>query len=170
MEHMEALSASEAEAWARMWACHMRLPNTLEATLKREADVTYYEFQAMLKIGENPNASRRMSDLSEATAMSLSHLSRVITRLEKKGFVARIPDPNDGRATFAALTPAGQRAVAAGHPGYIAELRRIFFDTLNEDELEVFSSALARINSALAGETDQAPALRRAASDSKGVA
>ena len=167
---MEALSASEAEAWARMWACHMRLPNTLEATLKREADVTYYEFQAMLKIAENPNASRRMSDLSEATAMSLSHLSRVITRLEKKGFVARIPDPNDGRATFAALTPAGQRAVAAGHPGYIAELRRIFFDTLNEDELEVFSSALARINSALAGETDQAAALRRAASDSKGVA
>lgn len=93
--------------------------------------------------------------------MSLSHLSRVITRLEKKGFVARIPDPNDGRATFAALTPAGQRAVQAGHPGYLAELRRIFFDNLSDDELEVFSTALSRINSALAGEV--APAARQRA-------
>lgn len=153
MENMETLTAREADTWARMWACHMQLPITLDATLKRDADVTYFEFQAMLKISESPNASRRMTDLSEATAMSLSHLSRVITRLEKKGFVARIPDPNDGRATFAALTPAGQRAVQAGHPGYIEELRRIFFDNLTDSELEVFSSALERINSALAGET-----------------
>lgn len=161
MENMETLTAYEAETWARMWSCHMQLPCVLDATLKRDADVTYFEFQAMLKISENPNASRRMTDLSEATSMSLSHLSRVITRLEKKGFVARIPDPNDGRATFAALTPAGQRAVQAGHPGYIAELRRIFFDNLSDDELEVFSTALSRINSALAGEV--APAARQCA-------
>ena len=158
---METLTAYEAETWARMWSCHMQLPCVLDATLKRDADVTYFEFQAMLKISENPNASRRMSDLSEATSMSLSHLSRVVTRLEKKGFVARIPDPNDGRATFAALTPAGQRAVQAGHPGYLAELRRIFFDNLSDDELEVFSTALSRINSALAGEV--APAARQRA-------
>lgn len=161
MENMETLTAYEAETWARMWSCHMQLPCVLDATLKRDADVTYFEFQAMLKISENPNASRRMSDLSEATSMSLSHLSRVVTRLEKKGFVARIPDPNDGRATFAALTPAGQRAVQAGHPGYLAELRRIFFDNLSDDELEVFSTALSRINSALAGEV--APAARQRA-------
>lgn len=113
---MDSLSVHEADAWARMWACHMQLPSNLDARLKRDANVTYFEFRAMLKISENPNASRRMTDLSEATSMSLSHLSRVITRLEKKGFVARIPDPNDGRATFAALTPAGQRAVSAGRP------------------------------------------------------
>lgn len=151
MENMDSLSIHEADAWARMWACHMQLPSNFDARLKRDANVTYFEFQAMLKISENPNASRRMTDLSEATSMSLSHLSRVITRLEKKGFVARIPDPNDGRATFAALTPAGQRAVSAGRPGYISELRRIFFDNLTDSELEVFSAALARINSALSG-------------------
>lgn len=152
MENKDTLTAFEADTWARMWSCHMQLPCALDAQLKRDFGVTYYEFQAMLKISESPNSSRRMTDLSEATTMSLSHLSRVITRLEKKGFVARIPDPNDGRATFAALTPAGQRAVAAGMPGYVAELRRIFFDNLTESELEVFSSALARINSAMSGE------------------
>lgn len=152
MENMDALTAQEADTWARMWACHMQLPAALEAQLKRDAGVTYFEFLAMLKISESSNASRRMTDLSGATTMSLSHLSRVVTRLEKKGFIARIPDPNDGRATFAALTPAGQRTVSAGYPGYVSELRRIFFDNLTEDELAMFSTALARINSALSGE------------------
>lgn len=148
---MDVLSPLEADTWARMWSCQMQLPCALESQLKRDPGVTYFEFQAMLKISETPSASRRMTDLSEAAAMSLSHLSRVITRLEKKGFVTRIPDPNDGRATFAALTPAGQRAVSAGLPGYVSELRRILFDNLTESELEVFSSALSRINSALDG-------------------
>ena len=77
MENMEKLTAEEADTWARMWSCNMQLPCVLDATLKRDADVTYFEFQAMLKISENPNASRRMTDLSEATAMSLSHLSLI---------------------------------------------------------------------------------------------
>ena len=149
MENMDVLTDYEAETWAAMWQCHMELPTGLDSQLKRNANVTYFEFQAMLKISESPTASRRMTDLSDATSMSLSHLSRVITRLEKKGFIARIPDPNDGRATFAALTPAGQRAVSAGYPGYVAEIRRIIFDNLSADELEVFSSALNRINAAL---------------------
>ena len=48
----------------------------------------------------------------------------------------------------------------AGHPGYIAELRRILFDNLTGDELEVFSTALTRINAALAGEAVPAPCQR----------
>lgn len=146
------LTAHEAETWARIWACHMKLPASLDAQLKRDAGVTYFEFQALLKIGESPNSSRRMTDLSEATAMSLSHLSRVITRLEKKGLVARIPDPNDGRSTFAALTPAGERTVSAGLPGHVAEIRRIMFDSLSDYEAEVLSSALAKIGAALHAE------------------
>lgn len=146
------LSAYEADTWARLWACHMKLPNVLDTQLKRDAGVTYFEFQALLKIGESPNNSRRMTELSEATSMSLSHLSRVVTRLERKGLVARIPDPNDGRSTFAALTPAGERTVDAGLPGHLAEMRRILFDNLSEQEVEVMSGVLARITNALFNE------------------
>lgn len=170
MENMDSLSAFEADTWARMWACHMQLPCVLDAQLKRDSGVSYFEFQAMLKIGESPNASRRMTDLSDATAMSLSHLSRVITRLEKKGFVARIPDPNDGRVTFAALTPSGQRALASGMNGYFTELRRIFFDNVDESELETVASVLARMNAALRGVADPNSATRGPAVSTSGAA
>lgn len=146
------LTAYEADIWARLWACHMKLPNTLDAQLKRDADVTYFEFQALLKISESPTNSRRMTELSEATSMSLSHLSRVVTRLERKGLVARIPDPNDGRSTFAALTPAGESTVDTGLPGHLSEMRRIVFDNLSDSEIEVVSAALSHIANALFNE------------------
>lgn len=143
------LSAAESTAWARMWACHMQIPGTLDAQLKRDAGVTYFEFQALANISEAPNSARRMTELAEATTMSLSHLSRVITRLEKKGFVARIPDPKDGRSTFAALTPAGERALADALPGHLEQMRHIFFDNLTADELEVMTSVFGKIGRAL---------------------
>ncbi|WP_235839498.1 MarR family winged helix-turn-helix transcriptional regulator [Corynebacterium urinipleomorphum] len=170
MENTDSLSDFEADTWARMWACHMQLPCVLDAQLKRDSGVSYFEFQVMLKIGESPTASRRMTDLSEATAMSLSHLSRVVTRLEKKGFVARIPDPNDGRSTFAALTPSGQRALASGMSGYLTELRRIFFDNVDESELETVASVLARMNSALSGAEASGSAAQGSAVSTSGAA
>lgn len=49
--------------------------------------------------------------------MTLSHLSRVVSRLERAGWVRRIPDPTDGRCTLARLTDEGWRKVAAAVPG-----------------------------------------------------
>lgn len=163
--HIGGLSAHETDAWSRLWNMQMQLPASLDSQLKRDAGVTYFEFQALLKISEAENDSRRMTDLSEATAMSLSHLSRVVTRLEKKGLVARIPDPNDGRSTFAALTPAGKKTVETALPGHVAEMRRVFFDNLSDEELEVISGVFARVNSALVAE----PGLATVSSTAKAV-
>lgn len=146
------LSAHENDVWARFWAMQMQLPTSLDAQLKRDAGVTYFEFQALLKISDSKHNSRRMTDLSEATSMSLSHLSRVVTRLEKKGLVVRIPDPNDGRSTFAALTPTGEKTVQEALPGHVAEMRRVFFDNLSESELDLLTGVFSRVNAALVAE------------------
>ncbi|KAA8737324.1 MarR family transcriptional regulator [Corynebacterium tuscaniense] len=146
------LSAHEADVWSRFWTVQMQLPAFLDAQLKRDAGVAYFEFHALQKIAESKRKSRRMTDLSEATAMSLSHLSRVVTRLEKKGLVVRIPDPNDGRSTFATLTPEGEKTVKSALPGHTAELRRVLFDNLNSAELEQLAHVFARMNSALVAE------------------
>lgn len=149
-----SLSVPESDVWFRFWAVQMQLPAILDAQLKRDAGVAYFEFHALQKIAESKRKSRRMTDLSEATAMSLSHLSRVVTRLEKKGLVVRIPDPNDGRSTFATLTPEGERTVKMALPGHTAELRRVIFDNLEGEELEQLADVFARMNSALVSESE----------------
>nr|VDG63969.1 multiple antibiotic resistance operon transcription repressor MarR [Streptococcus thermophilus] len=163
------LSAHEAETWTRVWACHMKLPSTLDAQLKRDAGVTYFEFQALLNVAKAPKKSLRMTELADATMMSLSHLSRVVTRLEKKGLVSRTPDPNDGRSTFATLTAAGAKTVDAGLPGHVGEMRRIMFDNLTDYEMEAVSSALAKMAAALAEPARAVVADSRLVGESSGL-
>ncbi|MGY1605304.1 MarR family winged helix-turn-helix transcriptional regulator [Geodermatophilus sp. SYSU D00815] len=59
---------------------------------------------------------------------SLIRLSRTVDRLERRGWVTRRPDPDDGRSTLAVLTDAGWDEVVATAPGHVAEVRRLAFD------------------------------------------
>jgi DNA-binding MarR family transcriptional regulator len=54
---------------------------------------------------------RRAGDLAEAEALNPTMLSRVLAQLERRGLVAREPDPEDGRATVARATAEGRRLV-----------------------------------------------------------
>ncbi|MFI5800163.1 MarR family winged helix-turn-helix transcriptional regulator [Streptomyces sp. NPDC051677] len=49
--------------------------------------------------------------LAVRLSVEASHVTRQLTQLEKSGFVARIPDPEDRRAQLIRLTEAGRIAV-----------------------------------------------------------
>jgi len=61
---------------------------------------------------------------------SLARLSQAVGRLEKRGWVRRMPDPDDGRYTLAVLTDDGWDKVVATAPGHVEEVRRLVFDPL----------------------------------------
>lgn len=61
---------------------------------------------------------------------SLARLSQVVARLEKRGWIRRTPDPDDGRFTLAILTDTGRDKVVATAPGHVAEVQRLVFDAL----------------------------------------
>ncbi|MFD6339178.1 MarR family winged helix-turn-helix transcriptional regulator [Streptomyces sp. NPDC060131] len=53
----------------------------------------------------------RPGELANRLAVEASHVTRQVQRLEKSGYVTRVPDPEDGRAQRIQLTPVGQRAI-----------------------------------------------------------
>lgn len=53
----------------------------------------------------------RPSELAARLGVEGSHVTRQVQRLEKSGYVTRVPDPDDHRAQRVRLTPAGQEAV-----------------------------------------------------------
>jgi DNA-binding MarR family transcriptional regulator len=61
----------------------------------------------------------RTTALAEQVGVDPSTMSRHVTVLDQAGFVARAPDPDDGRAQAVSLTPAGravmEQARAARH-------------------------------------------------------
>jgi DNA-binding MarR family transcriptional regulator len=76
-----------------------------------------------------------MSVLAEAVNASLSHLSRIVNRLEHRGLVRREPDPTDGRFTNAILTDQGFQTIADAAPGHVAHVRSIVIDVLSPEQL-----------------------------------
>ena len=92
-----------------------------------------------------PDRTLRMSQLATLVESSLSRLSQIIGRLEKRGWVRRTPDPRDGRYTLAILTEAGWDKVVATAPGHVTEVRRLVFDSLTKAQERQLREASLRI-------------------------
>ena len=97
-----------------------------------------------------PERTMRMSRLAAFTEGSLSRLSQVVARLEKRGWVRRIPDPADGRYTLAILTGTGWDTVTAAAPGHAAEVHRLIFDPLTKAQQRQLRDIGQRIMRAIA--------------------
>ena len=146
---VEWLSEQESETWMNIWSFHVWLPSRLAAQLKRDAGISHYDYFALMQLWKAPTHVLRMSELAAASDMTLSHLSRVITRLEKQDLVRRSPDPADGRSTLAELTRDGLALFEQAAPGHVSEVRRLIFDNLEPEEQRHFSDAMSKIVAAM---------------------
>ena len=147
--NVEWLSEQEAETWMNVWSFHVWLPTRLEAQLKRDAGISHYDYFALTQLWRAPEHVLRMSELAAECDKTLSHLSRVIVRLEKQEFVRRLPDPDDGRCTLAELTDAGLALFEQAAPGHVSEVRRLIFDNLEPEERQQFGDAMGKIVAAM---------------------
>lgn len=81
----------------------------------------------------------------------LSRLSHMVSRLEKRGFLCREPDPGNGRYTHAILTDAGYAYLEGAAPGHVRRVRELFIDALGPEELQTLrrysDTVIARIDS-----------------------
>ena len=124
------LNDEERQAWLALVGVLIRLPAALDAQLQRDADLSHFEYQTLAVLSESADRTMRMSDLALLANGSLSRISHVVNRLEKRGWVTRTPDPDDGRYTLATLTGAGWTKVVDTAPGHVEAVRGLIFDPL----------------------------------------
>jgi DNA-binding MarR family transcriptional regulator len=91
-----------------------------------------------------------MSELAARTSSSLSRLSHVVTKLEKRGWLERRPHPGDARVTTAHLADAGMATLVALAPGHVEAVRAKFLDALTERDV----ADLARIGEKIVARLD----------------
>ena len=143
------LDAEESAAWLSLVALTELLPSALDSQLQRDADMTHFEFAVLSFLRFSPDGTLRMTDLASGTNATLPRLSHVVTRLEKRGLVERVPCPEDRRATNARLTDAGRRELIRATPGHIALVRRVVIDSLNREQLGQLAEIATAIGRAL---------------------
>jgi DNA-binding MarR family transcriptional regulator len=141
------LTAAEVDSWLSVVRLMTWLPWSIDQQLRRDANLGMAEYQVMARLSQSPGRTLRMSALADLANASLSRLSHLITRLERRGLVRREPDPADGRFTNAILTDEGFRTLAAAAPVHVAHVRSLVIDVLSPEQLRRMGLAADRIMS-----------------------
>lgn len=140
------LTPVQLDAWKSLTVLMARLPAALEDQLKRDAQLSYLEYYVLAGLSDQPGHTMRMSTLAVRTSAELSRISHLISRLERRGFVRREPDPADGRYTDAILTEAGYACLVAAAPGHVTKVRELVIDVLSPEALVALKACADQIN------------------------
>ena len=139
------LDEQEMRSWLALVSLIIRLPATLDAQLRRDADITHFDYQVLAVLSAADDGSLRMRELGTFTDASLSRLSHCMSRLEQRGWVRRSVDPTDGRSTLATLTDAGVAKLVATAPGHVDAVRRHVLDPLTRRQVAELGNIARRI-------------------------
>jgi DNA-binding MarR family transcriptional regulator len=129
------LTDAELRSWLSFVRLMTWLPWSIDQQLRRDSKLGMVEYQALAMLSVSPGRKMRMGALAEVSNSSLSRLSHLVERLERRGLVRREPDPADGRFNNAFLTDEGFQTLAEAAPGHVAHVRSLVIDVLSPEQL-----------------------------------
>lgn len=129
------LDSKQLDTWVRLMAVTELLPGVLDSQLRRDADLTHFEYFVLAMLSEVPDRTLRMTALAQLTNATLPRLSHVVRRLEDRGLVERFPCPEDARATNARLTDDGWSKLVDTAPGHVETVRAYVIDALTPEQI-----------------------------------
>jgi DNA-binding MarR family transcriptional regulator len=130
----DPLTAVELRAWRGMLAAHASMVRRLDADLRAHHGLSLTSYEVLMLLGRSPSRRMRISELSGATLLSVSGVSRMVDRLARQGLVEKEACEEDGRGAQAVLTAMGRGRVRAG-----------FLERFDDAELEALGGFWDRV-------------------------
>ena len=146
------LQPAERLVWLRFVRAASAVLADLDRQLQRDAGIAHSHFLILSAISMAPDSELGVSALAAEVRYSPSRLSHALRRLEADGWVARRPDPDDGRAQRVRLTAEGQARIDVVAPKHVVAVRQRVFDQLSPTRVR----ALGAISEALLAGSDDA--------------
>ena len=144
-----ASRSAESDAGVRSWEALLRVHAALVPILAGEVEeatglpLPWYD--VLIELNSAPGRQLRMQDLGERVVLSRTRVSRIVDDMIQQRLVIKDPDPTDGRATLATITPEGRRALRRAAPVYLNGIKRHFSSHLELNELNTIQAGLHRI-------------------------
>ena len=135
------LNADERRAWLALLSINTLLPAALDTQLQAAGKLSLFDYNVLAMLSEADGRFLPMSELAARTSASLSRLSHVVTKLQRRGWVEREAHPGDARVTVAHLTDAGMDTIVSLAPGHVDAVRALMLDAMTDDDV----ADLARI-------------------------
>jgi DNA-binding MarR family transcriptional regulator len=121
-------------AWAAFLRTHVTVVRVLEREVAAETGLQLSWYDVLLEL-----------DAASKVVLSRTRVSRVVDEMVRAGLVAKVPDPTDGRATFAEVTDPGRRELRRVAPVYLRGIREHFAQHLTGPQLEAVRDGLEAV-------------------------
>ncbi|MDX8050828.1 MarR family winged helix-turn-helix transcriptional regulator [Lentzea sp. BCCO 10_0798] len=144
------LTSTEMDAWLNVTQLLMLLPTALDRQLRDDAGLPHAHYRILTMLSAERDGSMRMTQLARRAGTTTTRLSHAVSVLEERGWVERSACPTDKRGQVARLTSDGWNFLRSAAPGHVAEVRRLVFDHLTDDDVTRLREITAKLLPSLA--------------------
>ncbi len=135
------LSTEQQRSWRAYIMGTELLQHQLDRELREEHDISFSEYEILVRLSEADGGRMRMATLADAMSHSRSRVTHTISRMEKADLVVRRASDSDGRGVEAVMTAEGQRVLDEAAPTHVRGVRQHLVDLSDRADF----AALGRI-------------------------
>jgi DNA-binding MarR family transcriptional regulator len=135
------LTSEQQKAWRAYIMGTELLQHQLDRELREEHDISFSEYEILVRLSEADGGRMRMAILADAMSHSRSRVTHTIARMEQADLVRREASRADGRGVEAVMTEAGRRILVEAAPTHVRGVREHLVDLASKDDFD----ALGRI-------------------------
>ncbi|GAA1967474.1 MarR family winged helix-turn-helix transcriptional regulator [Catenulispora subtropica] len=143
-----------APGWYALSLLHGRIDAHLERALQGAHELSAREYSLLEVLShqhDGEGGHLRMNQVAEAVVLSQSATTRLVTRLEDRGLLARYLCPTDRRGIYTDVTPAGLALLDQARPTHDAALREALDAAGADARLAPLVESVERLNGAAVG-------------------
>lgn len=131
--------------WSVLLRTHAALVRTIEREVEEATGLPLSWYDVLLELNAAEKGRLRMQELAARVVLSRTRVSRLVDDIEEAGMVDRQPDPDDGRATLAAITHLGRKELFRAAPVYLRRIEDHFAAHLTRQQLRAIHDGLEQV-------------------------
>lgn len=145
------MASKSTSLFADLVRCETRLYNALNDRLREQHGIVTSQYEFLRYLREHPES--RVADLAAEFAIGIGATSKGVDRLERHGWVARLPNPADRRSSLLVLTEDGALLADAAEQTFTDRVTELVEAALGHARVAAGAEVLALLRAAL--ERDQ---------------
>lgn len=138
-----------AQGWCALSLLHGRIEARIERALQSGHGLSVREYSLLDVLSrqyDGEGGHLQMKQVADAVLLSQSATTRLVTRLEDRGLLARYLCPTDRRGIYTDVSEAGLKLLAEARPTNDAALREALDEAAENPELAPLVSAMKSLN------------------------
>src|SRR3954467_6499783 len=135
-----------AQGWCALSLLHGRIEAHIERALQAHHGLSVREYSLLDVLSrqhDGEGGHLQMKQVADAVVLSQSATTRLVTRLEDRGLLARYLCPTDRRGIYSEVTPAGFALLEAARPTHNETLREALGEAAANPEMAHLVAAIS---------------------------